>query len=73
MKKSGWKTTEFWLASVATIVGILYASGAISPDGVSGLEKGIAFVAAALASFGYSHSRGAAKAAASTEDDKPQG
>ncbi len=66
--KSGYKTTEFWLATAATICGILYASGVITPEGVSGVEKAVAFIAAALASFGYSHSRGAAKAAVS--DDK---
>lgn len=67
MKKSGWKTTEFWLASVATLVGILYASGVVSPDGASGLEKGVAFVAAALASLGYSHSRGKVKSSGTHE------
>ena len=66
--KSGYKPTEFWLATAATICGILYASGVITPEGVSGVEKAVAFIAAALASFGYSHSRGAAKAAVS--DDK---
>ena len=62
--KSGWKTTEFWLATAATVCGILYASGIITPEGAGGVEKAVAFIAAALASFGYSHSRGAAKAAA---------
>ena len=62
--KSGYKTTEFWLATVATVCGILYASGVITPEGVSGVEKAVAFIAAALASFGYSHSRGAVKASA---------
>jgi len=67
MKKSGWKTTEFWMASVATLVGILYASGVISPEGASGIEKGIAFVAAALASLGYSASRGKVKSSGVVE------
>ena len=61
--KPGYKTSEFWLASAATICGLLYASGVISPDGTSGVERGIAFVVSALASLGYSNSRGKVKAA----------
>ena len=61
--RPGYKTTEFWLASAATICGLLYASGVISPDGTSGVERGIAFVVSALASLGYSHSRGKVKSA----------
>ena len=61
--KSGFKTTEFWLATAATVCGILYASGVISPEGASGIEKGIAFIVSALASLGYSASRAKVKAA----------
>tara|TARA_B100001123_G_scaffold134801_1_gene156394 strand:+ start:581 stop:784 length:204 start_codon:yes stop_codon:yes gene_type:complete len=61
--KPGYKTTEFWLATVATVCGILYASGVISPDGSGAVEKAVAFIAAALASLGYSQARGATKAA----------
>jgi hypothetical protein len=62
MKKQGYKSTEFWLAAGATICGLLYASGVISPEGASGLEKAVAFIAAALSSLGYSASRGKVKA-----------
>ena len=61
--KPGYKTTEFWLAAGATICGILYASGVISPEGSGSVEKAVAFIAAALASLGYSQARGATKAA----------
>jgi len=61
--KPGYKTTEFWLAAVSTICGILYASGVISPEGSGAVEKAVAFIAAALASLGYSQARGATKSA----------
>ncbi len=59
MKKPGYKTTEFWLTTAATVVGALLASGAI-PDS-SGFGKVLGVVAMALASAGYSTSRGIAK------------
>lgn len=62
--KPGYKTTEFWLAAGATICGILYASGVISPEGSGAVEKAVAFIAAALASLGYSQARGATKGSA---------
>jgi hypothetical protein len=65
--KPGYKTTEFWLAAGATICGLLFASGVISEDGSGAVEKAVAFIAAALASFGYSQARGAAKAAGPKE------
>ncbi len=65
--KPGYKTTEFWLASAATICGILYASGVISPEGSGAVEKAVAFIAAALASLGYSQARGATKASGPKE------
>tara|TARA_Y100000310_G_scaffold325145_1_gene388169 strand:+ start:2306 stop:2548 length:243 start_codon:yes stop_codon:yes gene_type:complete len=63
MKKPGYKTTEFWLSSICAICGILYASGMISPEGTTGIEKAVAFVASAMAALGYSASRGNVKAA----------
>lgn len=65
--KSGWRTSEFWLASAATVCSMLYASGVISEAGTSGWEKAISFVAAALASLGYSQARAATKAAGPRE------
>ena len=63
IKKPGYKTTEFWLATVATLCGVLYASGIITPEGTEPVEKAVEFIAAALASLGYSQARGATKAA----------
>jgi len=59
----GYKTTEFWLSSTMALVAILYASGVISPEGTTGIEKAVAFVASAMAALGYSASRGNVKAA----------
>ena len=61
--KPGWKTTEFWCQSVVALLGILYASGMIAPEGAGTADKIAAFAAAALASFGYSVSRGLTKSA----------
>lgn len=58
--KPGYKTTEFWLTLAAVLVGLLMASGVIG-DG-SALGKGLAFIASALASAGYSYARGIVKA-----------
>jgi hypothetical protein len=60
--KPGWRTSEFWLTSAALMIGTLYASGAIAPEGTSGIAKIIAFAAAALTTAGYTISRGMAKA-----------
>jgi len=57
--KPGYRTTEFWLATAAALVGILVASGAIQSGSV--WDKALGLVAAALASIGYSVSRGSAK------------
>ena len=58
--KPGYKSTEFWLASIATLCGILYASGIICPD--SGGDIVLGLVTGVLASLGYSISRGMTKA-----------
>ena len=58
MVKAGWRTTEFWLTVSAHVVGAVLASGAV--DGTVWAQ--VAGVAAmALASLGYSASRGLAK------------
>lgn len=57
--KPGYKTTEFWIATIATIVGLIVASGAVTEG--SAVDKIVAFATAVLASFGYSVSRGMAK------------
>jgi len=57
--KKGIKTTEFWFSAVAAMVGLLYASGVITPD--SGGDKMLGLVATVLAAMGYTVSRGLAK------------
>lgn len=58
--KPGYKTTEFWLAVAASLVGFAVASGAFVDGGQ--IMRGLGLISAALASAGYSHSRGIAKA-----------
>ena len=63
--KSGWKTTEFWLTAFTNILGIVAATGAVTPDQSSQLTQGIiqlgGVIASVASAFGYSISRGMAK------------
>ena len=59
--KPGFKSSEFWMAAAASVVGILIASGAFADTSSMGKILGLA--AAALASVGYSWSRGKVKSA----------
>ena len=60
--KPGYKTTEFWLSLLATLLGFLLASGAMDtvPE-ESWIAKLIGGVVAVLASLGYSASRAKVK------------
>lgn len=53
--KPGYKTTEFWLATAAMIVGALFASGVFPAE--SGGERILGLAASILASLGYTVSR----------------
>lgn len=53
--KPGYKTTEFWLTAVVSLVGILMASGLIQPGSV--WDKGIGLAMAALSTMGYATGR----------------
>jgi hypothetical protein len=53
--KPGYKTTEFWLALAATVVGAAFASNAF-PSESSG-DKLLGLAAIVLASLGYTVSR----------------
>lgn len=59
--KPGWKTTEFWLSLVATLVGLFIASGALPEESV--VMKIAGFVLAALVSLGYGAMRASVKKA----------
>ena len=58
--KPGFLTTEFWLSAVTTVIGLVMASGLVHTG--STWEKVFGLAAAALASMGYSASRGQVKA-----------
>lgn len=60
--KPGYKTTEFWLSAVTTLIGLLMTSGVIMPG--STWDKAIGLGMAALATMGYTASRGNVKASA---------
>lgn len=57
--KPGWKTSEFWLSTVAMLLGQAYASGAIADGGTASKIAGLAV--SVLAALGYTVSRGMAK------------
>jgi hypothetical protein len=57
--KPGWKTTEFWMSLAAAAMGATLASGVIPSE--SPWVKVLSVPAMALASLGYSYSRGKAK------------
>lgn len=58
--KPGWKTTEFWLATFASIMGAVVASGIVPETGPYSQVVGI--IVTVLASLGYSVSRANVKA-----------
>ena len=57
--KPGFKTTEFWISTVAAVLGILFASGAVAEG--SSIDKMMGLVTTVLAGLGYTVSRGMAK------------
>ncbi len=61
--KPGYKTTEFWLSAVATLGGLVLASGAVSEGG--SIANILGLVLSTLATLGYTGSRAAVKKAQS--------
>ena len=60
--KPGYKTTEFWLSLLATLLGFLLASGVMdSVPEESWIAKLVGGVVAVLATLGYSASRAKVK------------
>jgi hypothetical protein len=57
--KPGWKTSEFWLSSVAVAIGAALALGLVPSDSVYEKIAGVAM--AILASWGYTSARSTAK------------
>ena len=66
--KSGYKTTEFWLTTFATILGALLASGTFGTESQAAQIAGA--VMAGLATLGYSKSRGDVKKGSEAKPDE---
>lgn len=58
--KPGYKTTEFWLTLIATVIGATVASGILVEGSMLAQILGIALVA--LSNLGYTYSRSKVKA-----------
>jgi len=56
-KRSGLRSTEFWLSAVTAILGIMIAGGIVDPEGGTSTSKIVAFACSALAALGYTVSR----------------
>ena len=72
--KPGYKTTEFWLSLLATLLGFLLASGVM--DGVSEdswIAKVVVGLVAVLATLGYSASRAKVKATSTSSGQVDDG
>ena len=59
--KKGLRSTEFWLAAATSLLSLLIMAGVIDLEGATTVDKIAGLAAAALASMGYSLSRGLAK------------
>ena len=67
LTKPGYKTTEFWVSLLATLLGFLLASGVMDAAGEeSWIAKLIGGVVAVLATLGYSASRAKVKSEAAS-------
>lgn len=66
MSKSGFRTTEFWLSSAATLLGLLLASGVFDGDTESVAAKIVGGAVSILAALGYTASRTKVKAASTS-------
>lgn len=68
--KPGYKTTEFWLSLVATLIGFLMASGVMDQVPEDSLwSKIVGGIVAALAALGYNASRSKVKQADSAKKE----
>jgi len=60
--RAGYKTTEFWLSLLTTLMGFIMVSGVLdSVDSESWIVKVIGGIIAGLASLGYTASRAKVK------------
>ena len=63
--KPGYQTTEFWLSTLALLLGLALASGAVHEGGLA--AQIIGGVLSVLSSLGYTASRTKIKSAGGTE------
>ncbi len=69
--KTGYKTTEFWLSLLATLLGFLLASGVMdSVPEESWIARVVGGAVAALAALGYAASRAKVKVHLEKPDGK---
>ena len=63
--KEGYKTTEFWLALLGSVLGVAVTAGILTPEQSSALVESASQISGAiitaLSALGYSVSRGLAK------------
>ena len=62
--KSGVRSSEFYMALSAVVLGIVISTGVVDPDGAGTWDKVVGVVCSLLAALGYTVSRSNVKAAA---------
>ncbi len=66
--KPGWKTSEFWLALAANVIGATLAAGILPAESKIAQIAGAAMMV--LSTLGYTYSRASVKAADSRRDPR---
>lgn len=61
--KSGVKSSEFYMALSAVVLGVIISTGAVDPDGAGTWDKVVGVVCSLLAALGYTVGRSNVKAA----------
>ena len=62
--KSGIRSSEFYMALSAVVLGIVISTGLVDPDGAGTWDKVVGVVCSLLAALGYTVGRSNVKAAA---------
>ena len=62
--KSGIRSSEFYMALSAVVLGVVISTGVVDPDGAGTWDKVVGVVCSLLAALGYTVSRSNVKAAA---------
>lgn len=69
MDKPGYKTSEFWISTLAVLVGVLFASGAFGEQSM--VYRVLEVLASILAAMGYTVVRGSLKKALAAKSEGP--